>query len=101
MPRFVLGLVEPTMTKAELIETIARLTRQPKKNVATTIELTFEHISRAVRRDKRFWVPGFGTFSVRRRKARAGHNPHTKKAMIIPAARTVGFRPAPKLKKGL
>lgn len=94
-------LAEATMTKAELIETVARLTRQPKKNVAMTIELTFEHISRAVRRDKRFWVPGFGTFSVRRRKARAGHNPQTKKAMTIPAARTVGFRPAPKLKKGL
>jgi DNA-binding protein HU-beta len=89
------------MTKTELIETVARATRQPKKMVAQTIELTFEHISRAIRRDKRFWVPGFGTFSVRRRKARAGFNPRTNSAMIIPATRTVGFRPAPKLKKGL
>jgi DNA-binding protein HU-beta len=89
------------MTKTELIETVARATRQPKKMVAQTIELTFEHITRAIRRDKRFWVPGFGTFSVRRRKARAGFNPRTHSAMTIPAARTVGFRPAPKLKKGL
>jgi DNA-binding protein HU-beta len=89
------------MTKPELIESLARATRQPKTIVATTVELTFDHIARAIRKDKRFYMPGFGTFSVRRRKARPGFNPRTNAAMIIPAARTVGFRPAPKLKKGL
>jgi DNA-binding protein HU-beta len=89
------------MTKSELIETVARATRQPKTTVARTIELTFDNISRAIRRDKRFWVPGFGTFSVRRRRARPGFNPRTNAAMTIPAARTVGFRPAPKLRKSI
>jgi DNA-binding protein HU-beta len=89
------------MTKAELIEAVARSTRQQKKMVATTLDLAFEQIARAIRKDKRFWVPGFGTFSVRRRRARPGYNPHTNAAMTIPAARTVGFRPASKLKKGL
>jgi DNA-binding protein HU-beta len=69
--------------------------------VAQTIELTFEQIARAIREDKRFWMPGFGTFSVRRRRARQGFNPRTNRRMRIPAARTVGFRPAPNLKKGL
>jgi DNA-binding protein HU-beta len=89
------------MTKADLIETIARATQQQKKIVATTVDLTFDQIARAIRKDKRFWMPGFGTFTVRRHKARAGFNPRTKIAMTISAARTVGFRPAPKLKKGL
>jgi nucleoid DNA-binding protein len=89
------------MTKAELIETVARATHLEKKMAARTIELTFDHIARAIRKDKRFWVPGFGTFSVRRRRPRAGFNPRTQSPMTIPAARTVGFRPAPKLKKGL
>jgi DNA-binding protein HU-beta len=89
------------MTKAELIDSVARVTRLEKKTVARTIELTFDQIARAIRKDKRFWVPGFGTFSVRRRRARPGYNPRTQSAMTIPAARTVGFRPAPKLKKGL
>jgi DNA-binding protein HU-beta len=92
---------EAQMTKAELVETVAHATRQPKKIVATTIDLTFDQIARAIRKDKRFWVPDFGTFSLRRRKARAGFNPRTNTAMTIPAARTIGFRPAPKLKKGL
>ena len=89
------------MTKAELIEAIARSTRQPKKLVATTLDLAFEQIARSIRKDKRFWVPGFGTFSVRRRKARAGFNPRTNAPMTIPAARTIGFRPAPELRKAL
>jgi DNA-binding protein HU-beta len=89
------------MTKDELIESVARTTRLPKKTVLTAVDLTFDHIARAIRKDKRFWVPGFGTFSVRRRRARAGYNPRTKSAMTIPAARTVGFRPAPELKKGI
>jgi nucleoid DNA-binding protein len=85
------------MTKAELIETVARATRLEKKTVARA----FDHIARAIRKDKRFWVPGFGTFSVRRRRARPGYNPRTQSPMTIPAARTIGFRPAPKLKKGI
>ena len=89
------------MTKAELIEIVAKAARQPKKRVGDTLDIAFEQIARAVRRDKRFWVPGFGTFTVRRRRARAGYNPRTNSPMTIPAARTVGFRPAPELKKGL
>jgi DNA-binding protein HU-beta len=89
------------MTKADLIEAVARSTRQPKAKVAAAIDSTFELIARSIRKDKRFWVPGFGTFSVRRHRARAGYNPRTKAPMTIPAIRTVGFRPAPELKKGL
>jgi DNA-binding protein HU-beta len=90
-----------SMTKAELIEAIARSTDQPKKVVATILDLAFEQIARSIRKDKRFWVPGFGTFSVRKRRARAGFNPRTNAPMTIPAARTVGFRAAPQLRKGL
>lgn len=89
------------MTKAELIEAVARSVRQPRKTVARTVAAVFEEIARSIRKDKRFWAPGFGTFTVRRRRARAGFNPRTRSPMAIPAARTVGFRPAPKLRKGL
>ena len=89
------------MTKAELIDAVARSARLSRPSVASAIDLTFEQIARALRRDKRFSLPDFGTFSVRRRKARRGVNPRTQAPMTIPAARTIGFRPAPKLKKGL
>jgi len=89
------------MTKAELIDTVAKATRLPRKSAETAIEVTFEQIARSIRKDKRFWMPGFGTFTVRRRCARKGFNPRTNSAMTIPAARTVGFRPGPELKKGI
>jgi DNA-binding protein HU-beta len=89
------------MTKAELVESVARTVDQPKKFVGETIDAAFDQIARSIRRDKRFWMPGFGTFTVRRRRARPGFNPRTNSPMTIPAARTVGFRPAPELKKGL
>jgi DNA-binding protein HU-beta len=89
------------MTKSDLVETVAAAVRQPKRLVAETIELTFEQIARAIYQDERFCMPGFGTFSVRQRKARNGFNPRTNSRMKIPATRTIGFRPAPELKKGL
>jgi DNA-binding protein HU-beta len=89
------------MTKAELIDAVARTAHLSRPSAALAIEQTFDHIARAIRRDKRLSIPDFGTFSVRRRRARRGFNPRTKALMTIPAARSVGFRPAPKLKKGL
>ncbi len=89
------------MTKAKLIEAVARATGQPKRLVTRTLKVVFDQIARSIRHDKRFWMPGFGTFSVRRRRARAGYNPRTRSAMTIPGARTVGFRPAKELRKGI
>jgi len=89
------------MTKAELIEAVARETGESKKTVAGVVDEVFDQIGRAIKKEKRFWVPGFGTFSVRRRKAREGFNPRDKKPMTIPAMRSIGFRAAPELKKGI
>lgn len=89
------------MTKAEFIDAVARAAKTPQDQTARCIDEAFNLIVRTIRRDKRFWMPGFGTFTVRRRKARKGFNPRTNKPMTIPSARFVGFRPAPQLKKGL
>jgi DNA-binding protein HU-beta len=65
------------------------------------VDATFEGITKAVKKSRRFQVPGFGTFTVRSRKARKGRNPQTGAIITIKASRTVGFKPAPTLKKGL
>jgi len=89
------------MTKSELVEAVAKEVGESKRSVARTIDVTFDQIARSIKKEKRFWVPGFGTFSVRRHKARPGFNPHANAPMTIPASRSVGFRAAPELKKGL
>lgn len=89
------------MTKADLIDAVAESAGLTKQAVNLAVTAAFVEIARAIREEKRFSMPGFGTFSVRRHKARRGYNPKTKAPMKIPALRTIGFRPAPRLRKGI
>ncbi|TMA11472.1 MAG: HU family DNA-binding protein [Deltaproteobacteria bacterium] len=89
------------MTKSDLINAVAKGAKVNKKVAGEVMDATFETLARAIKKEKRFLVPGFGTFTVRSRKARKGRNPQTGADIMIKASRTVGFKPAPDLKKGL
>ena len=89
------------MTKAELIEAVAQSAKLSKSAAGEAVDATFASIARAIRKSHRFQVPGFGTFTVRSRKARKGRNPQTGAAISLKASRTVAFKAAPVLKKGL
>jgi len=91
------------MTKSQLIEEIrnAKGIDLTKKQTELVLNAVFEAVRNAVKRDKRFSFPGFGTFTVRNRKPRKGRNPRTGAAITIKASKTVGFKPAPKLKSVL
>src|SRR5690349_9770161 len=75
-----------------------RLSRAQMSNI---LEVVFDEIAKSIRKNRRFSYPGFGTFTIRVRKARMGVNPQTKRPLKIPASKTVGFKPAPLLKRGL
>lgn len=89
------------MTKGELIDAVAKNAKISKRAAGDAVDATFDGIVKAIKKSKRFQVPGFGTFTVRSRKARKGRNPQTGATITIKASRTVGFKPAPTLKKGL
>jgi DNA-binding protein HU-beta len=89
------------MTKAELIEAVAKSAKISKIAAGEAVDATFDSIAKAIKKSRRFQVPGFGTFTVRSRKARKGRNPQTGAAISIKASRTVGFKAAPVLKKSL
>ncbi len=88
------------MTKAELVHVVAGkgLT---KKASAELVDALFDTIGKAIKKEKRFSYPGFGTWTVRERKPRMGRNPQTGEAIKIKASKTVGFKPSKELKKGL
>lgn len=90
------------MTKAELVEQV-QVTRPglSKRQVNELVALVFENMARAIRQDRRFAMPGFGTFVVKDRAGRVGRNPRTGAEVRIAPSRTVGFKPAPELKKAL
>jgi nucleoid DNA-binding protein len=100
------------MTKAELIEKIARSRDLPpditKKCVQQILEIAFGELSayfvraRVTRtQSPRFTFPGFGTFTKKKRSARKGVNPRTLEPMTIDAAFTIDFRPGVELRTAL
>ena len=89
------------MTKAELVEAVAQQSRLTKKAAAELMEIVFTNIGRAVKDEARFSYPGFGTWSLRTRKARKIRNPQTNELMKLKATKTIGFRPAKELKQTL
>ena len=89
------------MTKAELVAEVAKATDLSKAKAQQVIETTFEKIARAIKKEKKFMVPGFGTFAVTKRKARMGRNPKTGEQIKIKASKSVKFKPAANLKKSL
>jgi DNA-binding protein HU-beta len=90
------------MTKSHLIDAVVKQHPELTKKLAgELVETLFMTVTKAVSKDGRFSYPGFGTFTVRSRKARMGRNPQTGERIKIKASRTVGFKPAPELKKSL
>lgn len=90
------------MTKAELVDLIcSKHNSLTKKAGAEIVDDIFNGVKTSVLKDGKFAAPGFGTFSVRQRKARTGVNPRTKEPMQIPASTTVGFKPAKAFRESL
>ena len=93
------------MTKAELIDRVAQQISKSadvsKKATGEIIDLAVQEAVKAIKKEKRFSYPGFGTFNVKSRKARKGRNPQTGEVIDIKASKTVSFKPAPELKNKL
>jgi len=81
------------MTKGDLVSAVAKAAGLNKSTAGEAVDAIFDSLARAIKKDKRFQVPGFGTFTVRSRKARKGRNPQTGDEIAIRASRTVGFTP--------
>jgi DNA-binding protein HU-beta len=92
------------MTKAELVDQVVKASKSTnlsKKAASEIIDVVFETVGKAIKKEARFSYPGFGTFTVKKRAARKGRNPRTGAEIRIKASKTVGFKPAPSLKKTL
>ena len=91
------------MSKAALLDAVHAQSEGTltKKAAGELVEAVFTAVSKAVKKDGKFAYPGFGTFTVRSRKARTGRNPQTGATIKIKASKTVAFKPAAALKKTL
>ncbi len=86
------------MTKADLVEQVAKETDMTKKDAEQLVEVVFESIIGALNNGDKIELRGFGSFRVRERNARTGRNPKTGATVSIPAKRVAYFKPGKELK---
>jgi integration host factor subunit beta len=87
-----------TVTKAELIEEVIRITELPRKESETVVETVFESIIEALQKNDKIEIRGFGSFRTRQRRGRIGRNPKTGAKVEVPPKRIPFFKPSKELK---
>jgi DNA-binding protein HU-beta len=81
---------------AQVIQDSASLTGTAANRTASDL---IAAIVKELKKTGKFTLPSFGTFSVRKTKARKGLNPRTGEPIKVKAGKTVRFKASPTLKK--
>jgi DNA-binding protein HU-beta len=89
------------MNKTELIARIAEVSGLTKKDSETALNSTLDAIKGSLVAGEKVVLTGFGTFEVRHRKARVGHNPRTNEKIQIPAQKSPAFKAGKVLKEAV
>ena len=89
------------MTKQQLIEAVAAATEKSKSDVESIVDSLIGEIGKGLRAGERVDLRGFGSFSVKDKKARQGRNPKTGETIQIAARRAAAFKPSKELTEKL
>ncbi|MFA7561611.1 MAG: HU family DNA-binding protein [Candidatus Izemoplasmatales bacterium] len=87
------------MNKSELVARIADLADLSKKDAEQALNSTVLAIQEALVKKEKVVLTGFGTFEVKQRKARVGHDPRTGETIHIPALWAPTFKAGKVLKE--
>ena len=85
------------MTKADLVAKVAEA-GMTKKEAAEAVDTAIAAITKALSKGDKVSLVGFGSFSVKKRKARIGRNPQTGEAIKIKAKKVPVFSAGKALK---
>ena len=88
------------MNKAGLVSEVAKVVGSNRKADAA-VSCVFETIKKTLKKGQTVTLVGFGTFGVRKRKARVGRNPQNGKAIKISAKKVPKFSPGKNLKNAV
>ena len=89
------------MNKKDLVEAVSKEMESSKADAEKSVNAVIASLKKGIKDDKLVQLIGFGSFRVKKRKARKGRNPQTGKAIRIKASKTVTFRPGKALKDSL
>ncbi len=86
------------MNKSELVARIAELSDLTKKDAENALNSTVLAIQEALVKGEKVILTGFGTFEVKVRKSRSGHDPRSGEIINIPALKAPTFKAGKVLK---
>jgi DNA-binding protein HU-beta len=86
------------MNKEQLVERVADKTGATKKDAMDILNTALDMVAGSLKKGEKVTLVGFGTFLVRKRKARDGRNPQTGAKIRIPAKRVPAFTAGKELK---
>ena len=89
------------MNKTELINAVAAKAELSKKDAEKALAAVLGSIEDALKAGDKVQLIGFGTFEVKERAARTGHNPKTGEAIEIAAAKMPSFKAGAALKNAV
>src|SRR5688500_504126 len=81
-----------SMTKAELVEEVSRVSDLTKKHSEVIVDTVFRSIITALHRGEKIELRGFGSFRLRRREPRKGRNPKTGDKVDVPPEKGPNFK---------
>lgn len=86
------------MNKSDLVLKVSEKAELTQKEAAAAVNAFTAAVQEALSNGDNVTLIGFGTFLVRERAARSGHNPRTGETLQIPAVKVPSFRPGKNLK---
>ena len=90
------------MTKADMVDAVAKSAGITKKAAAAALEAVTELITKDLKKGNNVVITGFGTFRISKRAARSGVNPRNPKEKIkIPAMKVPVFKAGKALKEAV
>jgi len=89
-------------TKADIVDALYEKTEMNRSVIRGAVDLLIEEMKEALMRRQVIELRGFGTFSVKVRKARPNaRNPRTGETITIKSHGAVAFRPGKELKEAV
>ncbi|HZR37187.1 MAG TPA: HU family DNA-binding protein [Nevskia sp.] len=86
------------MNKAELINAVADKADVSKADAGRAVDAFIEVVTKALKKNDKVSLVGFGTFALRKRAARTGRNPKTGAPLKIAASKNPSFKAGKALK---
>jgi len=82
------------MTKADIVNEIAKNTGIDKVTVLTTVEAFMETVKDSLAKNENVYLRGFGSYVIKQRAEKTARNISKNTTIIIPAHNIPSFKPA-------